>query len=129
MPTTIVLAVGMDSLLSATQLALWKSAGYILMSIDSIREAIRHFRTGDFDLVLLGPSVSLDHKETLTYLIRASGSRTPIVCIADSLGDHTSFADATLNYNSATLLEGLRELLVKTSGMRATGSIAYDIAS
>lgn len=124
MPATIVLAVGMDSLLSASQIARWRSAGYFLKTVDSLREAIDHFRTDDLDLVLLGPSISLDHKETLAFLIRASGSRTPIGCVLNSLGDYIAFGDTTLNKNSTTLLEDIRDLATKTAGMHALRSIA-----
>jgi len=87
MPLTVVLAVGLDPSLPTAQNAVWKSAGYIVISVGTIKEAIDHFKAGDFDLVLLGNSISLENKERLTFLIRSSGSRTPVVCIANLAED------------------------------------------
>ena len=57
MHLTVVLAVGLDLSLSTRQSTDWKSAGYVVISTASIREAIVHFIDGDFDLVLLGKDV------------------------------------------------------------------------
>jgi hypothetical protein len=51
MHLTVVLAVGLDLSLSTRQSTDWKSAGYVVISTASIREAIVHFIDGDFDLV------------------------------------------------------------------------------
>jgi hypothetical protein len=119
MPLTVILAVGLDPSLPTAQNAAWKSAGYIVISVGTIKEAIDHFRAGDFDLVLLGNSISLENKERLTFLIRSSGSRTPVVCVANLAEDCGCFADATLKNDSGELLSGIQELLVKSAGMRA----------
>jgi DNA-binding response OmpR family regulator len=119
MPLTVILAVGLDPLIAATQSAAWKSAGYIVISVASIKKAIDHFKAGDFDLVLLGNSISLESKERLTFLIRSSGSYTPVVCIANPTGDRNCFADATLNNDSSEFLKGIDELLAKTAKMTA----------
>jgi DNA-binding NtrC family response regulator len=119
MPLTVILAVGLDPSLPTAQNAAWKSAGYIVISVGTIKEAIDHFRAGDFDLVLLGNSISLENKERLTFLIRSSGSRTPVVCVANLAEDCGCFADATLRNDSDELLSGIQELLAKSSRMRA----------
>jgi hypothetical protein len=113
MPLTVVLAVGLDSSLLAGQSSIWESAGYVVTSTGSIREAIGHFRYGDFDLVLLGHAIPTDSRERLTFLIRASGSRTPVVCVTDSSTDCDSFADATLKNEPSNLLQGIGELLAE----------------
>jgi len=128
MSITLVLAIGLDSSPHSTHGTLLRSAGFIEKSTNSIREALADFRTGDFDLVLLGPSISHEQKESLAAQIRALGSRTPIVCITNSLSDHASFADATLNTDTTTLLDGLRELVAKTVRVRSTRSIAFSNA-
>ncbi len=46
-----------------------------------------------------------------TSVIRATGSRVPVVCIASSPGHHDSFADATIEQDSSELLTDLGELL------------------
>ena len=79
MPLTLVLAVGADSSLMATQRPAWRSAGYFVTPAGSIREAITHLRNGDFDLVLLFHSIPTESRERLAFLIRSRGMRVPIV--------------------------------------------------
>jgi len=95
MSTIVVLAVCVDQFFPGTEASVWKSAGYFFIPAASIKEAIKHFKAGDFDLVLLGNSIPEESRERLTYLIRATGSHVPVVCIAGSSGHHDSFADAT----------------------------------
>jgi len=122
MHPTVVLAVGVEPSLLATQSTAWKSAGYIVQSADSIREAINHFKAGDFDLVLLGNSISPENKERLTFLIHASGAQTPVVLMENGSTNFDSLADATLKNDSNEILAGLRELLRKAEKLGAVGA-------
>jgi DNA-binding response OmpR family regulator len=119
MPLTVILAVGLDPLITTAQSAAWRSSGYIVISVTSVKKAIDHFRAGDFDLVLLGNSISLESKERLTFLIRSFGSHTPVVCIGNPSGDHAAFADATLNNDSCESLKAIEELLMKKADLPA----------
>jgi DNA-binding NtrC family response regulator len=125
MSITVVLAVGLDSSILAAQASVWKSAGYVLTPTHSIREAIERFKAGDFDLVLLGTSIPLEHRERLAFLIRASGAQTPVVCIAHSSYGSESFADATLTNDASALLTGMEELLENKTRMRTAQTIPY----
>lgn len=118
MPVTVVLAVGIDSWLLSTHSSLWKSHGYVVISVNSVREAIDHFKAGDFDLVLLGNSITSENRERLTFLIRACGSRTPVVCVTDSSAALESFADAAFKNEPASLLSSLRDLLAAKETLR-----------
>jgi hypothetical protein len=113
MPITVVLAVGLDSSLQANRGSVWQSAGYLVTSMRSIKEAIPHIRGGHFDLVLLGRSIPADSRERLAFLVRASHAHVPVVCIADSASDCDSFADATINNEPVNMLHDLRELMEK----------------
>jgi CheY-like chemotaxis protein len=117
MPLKVVLAVGVDSWMLATHSAEWKSAGFIVLPATTIREAFEHFRTGDFDLVLLGIALPVETKERLSFLIRSSGSRTPIVSITDSSGKCDLFANATISNDGRTLLQAMGELLAAQSNL------------
>jgi hypothetical protein len=117
MPITVVLAVGLDSWLLAAHTKVWRSAGCFVASADSIGDAIDLFNNGDFDLVVLGPSISFENGERLTSLIRASGSRTPVAVIGNSSCDSDLFTDSTLKCDSSALLTGLRELLAVRANM------------
>lgn len=129
MPLTVVLAVGLDSSLLASQSPVWQSAGYFVTSAGSIRDAIDHFRHGDFDLVLLGNSIPAVSRERLTFLIRASGSRAPVVCITNSCSDCDSFADATITVESVNLIRSVGELMAKRANMPAPSRAMPDFAT
>jgi CheY-like chemotaxis protein len=125
----VVLAVGLDSWRLTSQGSELKSAGYVVISADSVRDAIKQFKVGDFDLVLLGSFISAEHKERLTSLIRASGSRTPVVCIPNSSGDCNSFVDGPLQDDASALMTGVEEVLAKTRRAPAMPAILYgDVA-
>lgn len=115
MPVTVVLAVGLDSSLLAGQISLWQSAGYVVTSTGSIREAIVHIRDGDFDLVLLGHSIPADSRERFAFLVKAIGSRTPVVSITDSANHRDSFADATIRNEPISLLQSIGEVMAERS--------------
>lgn len=117
MPLTIILAVGVESSLLANQRPFWESAGCYVTPVVSIREAIVQFRDGDFDLILLGYSIPIESQERLTFLIRASGSRIPVVCISDSPGHHDGFADATIRNEGDDLLQVIEELSATRNGL------------
>jgi hypothetical protein len=110
----VVLAVGLDSWRLTSQGSELKSAGYVVISADSVRDAIKQFKVGDFDLVLLGSFISAEHKERLTSLIRASGSRTPVVCIPKTSGGCNSPADGNLMGDEGALLTTMEGALAKT---------------
>lgn len=113
MPQTVILAVGLDSSILANHGSAWQSAGYFVTPIGSISEAIAHFRNGDFDLVLLGRSIPVESRERLAFLIRASGSQVPVVCVADSSDDSDCFADATIGSEPIKLLDDIGEIMAK----------------
>jgi hypothetical protein len=119
MPFTLILAVGLDSSLVAGQRSAWQSAGYFVTTAKSIREAIVRLREGDFDLVLLGQSISPESRDRFTILIRASGSRTPVISITDSPKGCDSFADLAVGNEPAILLKSIREFMAKRAGASA----------
>jgi DNA-binding response OmpR family regulator len=93
----------------------------MVVSASSIREAVDRFQDGDFDLVILCHSIPTKDRERLITLIRASGSLTPIVCIAKTSGKHDAFQTATLNENDTKeFLADLRE--ISGRGLSHTGA-------
>jgi DNA-binding response OmpR family regulator len=118
-PLKVLLAVGLDSSLLQSQRSVWQTAGYHVTSVDSIREGIAQFHEGDFDLVLLSHSIPAESRERLAYLIRASGSRIPVICVSDSSSGSDSFADATIRSGPENLLQGIEDLLSKQEGRLA----------
>lgn len=121
MPVAVVLAVGVDSSLLVNQRLVLQSAGCYFIPARSIRDAIAQLKEGDFDLVLLGHFLPIESRERLTFLIRASGSRVPVVCVKESSSGHDSFADATIRNEPDHLLRVIGELLANrmtASGLR-----------
>jgi len=96
MPITLVLAIGSDSTLFEAQRRILQSAGYLVTSAWSMKAAIDDFQEGDFDLVVLSHSLPMASRERLLSLIRASGSRVPVVCTTDSSADFDSFPNAAV---------------------------------
>ncbi len=129
MATTVVLAVCLDPTLPGTQESVLRSAGYFFIPANSIKEAIRHFKAGDFDLVLLGHEIPKENRERLIFLIRATGSHVPVACIAGSSGHRDAFADATFEPNPCQLLDRMGDLLKSKSGTRSMPAILYNPAT
>ena len=68
----------------------------------------------------LGDSISMEDRERLT-LIRASGSRIPVICMTASSRSHYGFADATV-CDQGDMVQVIEELLcarVKTDAARS----------
>jgi hypothetical protein len=115
MPLTVVLAVGMDAWLLATQRPEWKSAGFVVVPAASIEQAIDHFKGGDFDLILLGQSIPPEGRQKLVHLIRATGARIPLVCVESAPADCSPLSDTLPGNDLSSILTGIDELLARTS--------------
>ena len=115
MSTTVVLAVGLDSRLLDTRKMLLQSAGYIVATALSIKEAFHLYVNRDFDLVMLCHTLLEQDRDGLICMIRASGSRTPVITISTLAGQRDFFADATLETDPPKFLNGIRALLVEAT--------------
>ena len=124
MTSTVVLTVGLESSFFRGQSLAWQSAGYSITSAWSIREAINLLHDIDFDIVLLGHSLTFESRERLAFLIRASGSRVPVACLENPSGDCDSFADATLKCEYIELIAGIGELLARRARTSAVATSA-----
>jgi CheY-like chemotaxis protein len=121
MPLTLVLSVGLDPVLLATRNQVLKSAGYIVVSAASVAEAADRFRSGDFDLLVLCHSVPAIERRRLTCLIRASGSRIPVVTVSARQYQWDDFADVTLDHDPQEFLRGVEAVLLGQAGAWTTG--------
>jgi CheY-like chemotaxis protein len=109
----MVLAVGFDPSSMTPRILVLQSAGYVVIKAWSLEEAVDHFQSGDFDLVLMCHSVPTADRERLARLIRASGSTIPIVSIAGSPGECDVLANATLEDGPNKFVAGIKDALVK----------------
>ena len=108
-PLALILCVGQDLALLETRTLILRAQGYIVESELSVKQAISHFRYGDFDLVLLCHSIPEKDRDHLTCLIRASGSLIPVITI--TRGASQDLADASTGCGPKELLNGVREVI------------------
>jgi DNA-binding response OmpR family regulator len=108
---TVVLAIGFDPWLFESQRSVWRSAGYFVTSASSIGESIHQLKSGDFDLVVVSYSIPAESIERLISMIRASGSRIPVVRISDSSSDEDEFSYSTIKNEPNILLQNIEKLL------------------
>jgi hypothetical protein len=98
----------------------------------SVKEAADQFQAGNFDLVIQCNSIPVQDREGLTCLIRASGSLTPVICVAKTSGQQDAFPNATLDENNPNqFLISIREVLseaVKRPARRAESGDKRGIA-
>jgi hypothetical protein len=67
-------------------------------------------------------SIPAQGRERLASLIRASGSRVPVVSVANSAGELDTFADATIKNEPGNLLQSIKELLSGIAKKPAVGT-------
>lgn len=80
-PLTLILNVGQEFTQLNLQELVLRARGYVVESALSLESAIKCFRQGDFDLILLCDSISPKDRDDFIRSIRACGSRVPIVCL------------------------------------------------
>ena len=111
MPCTVVLAVGYNPLLLETRSQVLRSAGYTVVSVCSLKEAISRFLQGDFDLVVLCHSIPAHERERLAHIVREHTPRTPVIFVSPGFPQHDPFADVTIENDPNDLVTGLHEAL------------------
>jgi len=103
--------VAHDRVLAVTRSQVLRTAGYVVVTAFTPRQAIDEFVRGDFDLILLCHSIPGDARERLVTSLREHTSRTPIVSVASFDGHFDGFADATVENDPHLLVNSLREVL------------------
>lgn|GEM_PF-1732774 len=125
MPLTLVLSVGFKSSILENRNLILQTAGYTVVSAFSIGEAVERFQAGDFDLVILGSFIPAKDRERLACLIRASGSRTPIISVSEKPGRWDAVVNTTLEDDPNTFLIGIREVLSKAGEGQAVLQVMH----
>lgn len=115
MSSTLVLSVGFDRILLEPRNQVLRSEGYLVVAAYSLRAAVDYFSAGDFDLVVLCHSVPQEDRERLTSLLRASGSRIPVVSVSGNVCGCDHFATATLEDGDYKFLSGIRDALARAA--------------
>jgi CheY-like chemotaxis protein len=112
--STRILTVGSESCLLAARNVILESAGYTTVMASSLTEAAKAFQRSDFHLVLLDNSFPAKDHDRLVCLIRASGSRIPIISIVEQRSHRNPFADEIVESAPDKLRTGIRNALAKS---------------
>ena len=104
MPLPLILSVGLDHKLLDRRNRVLQSAGNIVVTAFSTKEAVARLQDGDFDLVLLCRSIPAQERESLTIWIRASGSRIPVVLVSGNTCERDARSDVTVVSDPKALL-------------------------
>ncbi len=115
----LILTLGFESPLMRSRSLVLQSAGYFVASASSVKEAIDRFLCGDFDLVLLNESVPAKDKDLLIRLIRESGSRIPIVPIAEVGDAFSTSATAAPADGPTQFLNAIKNVLMEAENLYA----------
>jgi CheY-like chemotaxis protein len=127
MPQALVLSVGSDAGVLDTREQILRSADYIVVSAMSVQEAVYLLQGGDFDVIVLCHTLPQKDCERLTAIVRASGSRIPILHVPEfASGEHDAIAGAAHGDDSVEFLKPLEDLLSADSQMQAVGVPAPD---
>lgn len=118
MSLTLVLSVGSDPLLLESRNLLLQFAGYTVVAASSVATAIRHFRDGDFDLVLLDHSLSTRDRERMTQCIRTAGSRIPVLSVCPGFDEGLTAENAMVMNDPPLFLTGVRKALLNSASAR-----------
>jgi len=114
-PPTLVLHVGHDFMLLHTRSLVLRSAGYIVKCEYTVEDAIRHFLSADFDLVLLCHSLSEEERQRFIHRVRERGSSTPVLSVDLSCTSNTQGTadNPRIGNDPIALLKRLGETLQK----------------
>ena len=114
MSITLILAVGQDPMILNTRISILRGAGYAVESATSVEEAINHFRSGDFDLIILCHTIPPEERRHIARLIRDSGSPAPVLYVQPLVEPSMDgLADAIIGSHPDELLHGVEEALNK----------------
>ena len=111
MPHIVALAVGQDPLLLEMRSQVLQSAGYMVVCALSVEEALHHFVSSDFDIVILCHSIPVLDRERLTCAIHSRSAATPVVVVASRFSAIDRFADAMIENEPDILLQEIPRIL------------------
>ena len=84
MAVYLVLSVSRDAALAETRRQIMKELGCIVETVPTPQEAMRAFRDGDFDLVLLCQTITQLEKRKLVARMKSEKPSIPIISIRTS---------------------------------------------
>lgn len=114
-PLALILHVGHDLMLLHTRSAVLRSAGYIVECEYVIEDAVRHFLSADFDLVLLCHSLSDEERQGFISRVREHRSSTPVLSVDlfDTRNPRGTSDDPKTENSPTALLNCIGETLQK----------------
>jgi DNA-binding response OmpR family regulator len=96
MPQVLVLSVGTDETLLTLRGLVLREAGYFVEEHRDLSRAMKVFKDGDFDLVILCHSIAAKDRQRIASIIKAAKPSTLVIVIRAN-GEATSVADASVH--------------------------------
>jgi DNA-binding response OmpR family regulator len=97
MPLRLLLSVGADPELMKIRSLILLNAGYAVRDATSVRQALKVFEAGDFDLVLICHSIREQERLQLIEAIRVTSSSAKIIVIRQTTANSAVLADETVH--------------------------------
>lgn len=111
MAAMTVLAVGVDVSSHATKR--WEHRGLFLKFVHTPGEAVPLLRDGDFDLCVLGNSISIESRAKLmSYLRETLHSKLPVLSLKDEFRSSEYVGAVVPRHGTGDLLESVQEFLL-----------------
>ena len=92
----LVLSVSRDAALAETRRQIMKELGCIVETVSTPVEAMRAFRDGDFDLVLLCQTITQEEKRKLVARMKAEKPCTPVISVRKGNDSYEPLVDGFL---------------------------------
>src|SRR5438876_3498496 len=96
MAVYLVLSVSRDAALAETRRQIMKELGCIVETVSTPVEAMRAFRDGDFDLVLLCQTITQEEKRKLVARMKAEKPGTPVISVRKGSDSYEPLVDGFL---------------------------------
>ncbi len=118
MPDIVVLHVGTDTALLSTRTLVLQQAGLIVVPVTDVADGIKLFLAGDFDLVVLCHSLTLEQRNVMANLVHSHSSSIPVILVGKT-NENDMTVDAVLSNHPVKLVKQLAEVLETPPHRRA----------
>jgi DNA-binding NtrC family response regulator len=120
MPSSkFILCIAEDPIVRQTKRMVLERVGFNVTSIENVAEAERESSRSKFDLVVVGRSVTREHKGEIASIVRRNLPNTPILEMCDQSPEIAKVDYALHSHNPEDLTEIVKAILHVGRGVRA----------
>lgn len=91
-----VLSVSYDLVLLSTRAMILQQEGYIVRSVQTLREAIEVSRKTSFHVAIIGHSIPIEDQQQIAAAIRRNCEAVSVVALMRREGENVPFADCAV---------------------------------